>query len=194
VRLRPPAVLVALLLLAGCGNERSEPPDLENVAGGAAYERFTSAGGAVSFRHPVSWRATDAESPQVAQVGTGGALVAIYAYPRTDLGDDPASVRRQRERLIASLRERAPGFLVTGSEVIRVDGVPAVEILGRGTIGGRPVETRAVHVFEQAAEYVIDAYARAGEFERANRIGFGPLISSLQLSGRPLPGQAEVGG
>jgi hypothetical protein len=194
VRLRPPAAAVALLLLAGCGNERGEPPDLEAVGGGGEYVRFTSAGGTVSFRHPATWAANDAGAPQVAQVATGGALAAIYAYPRTDLGDDPASVREQRRRLVASLRERAPGFLVTGTRITEVDGVPAVEIRGRGTVAGRPVETRAVHVFERAVEYVVDAYARPEEFAKANRVGFELLLDSLQLSPRPVPGQTEEGG
>ena len=191
MRLRPAAAVVALLLVGGCGNERGEAPDIDAVGGGRQYARFTSAGGTVSFRHPVSWVADDAEAPQVAQVGTGGALAAIYAYPRTDLGTDPASVRAQRQRLIQSLRRRSPGFLVTGSEITEVDGSPAVEIRGRGRVGGRPVQTRAVHVFEPQVEYVIDAYARPDAFAKADRLGFEPLLASLQLSDSPVPGQTS---
>jgi hypothetical protein len=186
------ALMPLLLLLGGCGNERREPPDLEAVGGGGSYERFTSAGGAVSFRYPASWVAADAAEPQVAQVTTGGALAAIFAYPRTDLRTDPAGVRAQRKRLIESLRRRAPGFLVLDTRLTRVDGAPAVEIRGRGEVGGRPVETRAVHVFEDAVEYVVDAYARPDAFEKANRVGFAPLLASLELSGRPVPGQSEA--
>ena len=191
MRVRPAAAVIALLLLAGCGNERGEAPDIEAVGGGGEYARFTSAGGTVSFRHPASWVADDSEAPQVAQAGSGGALVAIYAYPRTDLGTDPASVRAQRRRLIGSLRQRSPGFLVTGSAITEVDGAPAVEIRGRGTVAGKPVETRAVHVFRPAVEYVVDAYARPGAFAKADRVGFEPLISSLQLSDSPPPGQTS---
>jgi hypothetical protein len=190
----PPVLLAALLVAgAGCGNDRGDPPSLEAIGGGGGYQRFTSAEGTVSFRHPASWVASDAAEPQVAQLTTGGALAAIYAYPRSDLGTDPASVEAQRERLLSSLRLRAPGFLVLDSEVTKVAGAPAVEIRGRGTVAGKPVETRAVHVFEEGVEYVVDAYSRPNGFARANRVGFGPLLASLEVAGGPLPGSGAAG-
>lgn len=181
---------VAVLLASGCGNERAQPPDLDRIGGGYATAQFET--GAVRFRHPKSWVASGAAPPRYAQLSSGTALVVVYGYPRHDLAIDPASVEASRRRLISSLRRRAPGFLLERSAIVEVDGVPAVELRGRGLVAGEPVETRAVHVYKPAVEWVIDAYAGPGQFERANRIAFDPLLASIDL-GDELPAQGREG-
>jgi hypothetical protein len=180
-RLPLAAFAAATLIAAGCGNDRGEPPDLDRLGAARPTTEFERAG-AVSFRHPRSWSAREGEPPQYASLASGGALAAIYGYPRSDLGLDPASIEASRQRLIASLREREPGFLLERTEVTEVDGSPAVEIRGRGAVGGRPVETRSIHVYKPEVEWVIDAYAQPAKFDRANRIAFGPLLASVELS------------
>jgi hypothetical protein len=183
VRTGPPflaACAAVALLASGCGNERAEPPDLDQVGAGGQTVLFD--GAAVAFRHPQSWIAIESEPPRYAQLSSGSALVVVYGYPRLDLATDPASVEESRRRLISSLRRRAPGFLVLRSEIGEVDGSPAVEIRGRGLVAGEPVETRAVHVYKPAVEWVIDAYAGRRQFGRANRIAFGLLLESIELA------------
>jgi len=187
VRPRASTLLViaaTALLAAGCGNERGTPPDLDQLGKPGATEEFESPG-ALSFRHPRTWIALGANPPQYASLSSGGALVAIYAYPRTDLGTDPASVEASRRRLIQSLHERDPGFLIERTELTTLDAAPAVEIRGRGTIAGHPVETRTIHVYKPGVEWVIDAYARPRQFDEANRVAFGLLLATIDLSDSP---------
>ncbi len=185
------ACAAAALLAGGCGNERAEPADLDQVGAGGETIRFE--GSAVAFRHPKSWLAIGSEPPRYAQLSSGSALLVVYGYPRRDLAMDSASVEASRQRLISSLRRRAPGFLVLGSEIGEVDGAPAVEIRGRGRVAGELVETRAVHVYTPAVEWVIDAYAGPRQFREANRIAFEPLLESIELGDElPPPDAGEV--
>lgn len=184
---------MATVGVAGCGEDEG-PGDLTRLGGGPLVE-FSSLNDEVVLRHPRGWVARSGLSPQVAQVATGGALVSIFAYPRDDNPQSEAEAEEAREKLIRSLGERAPGFLILSSEVGEVDGSPSVEIRGRGIIAGKRVETRTVHVYKEDVEWVVDAYARPSQFERANRIGFTPVIASLELSDRvkPDPAPGEVG-
>lgn len=179
------ACAVATLSLAACGNERGQPPDLDRLGRPGATEEFVSS--AVRFRHPSSWLAQATDPPQYAQLASGGALAAVYAYPRSDLGTDPASVAAARRRVVESLHRRAPGFLVERTRVVEVDGSPAVEVRGRGKVAGEQVESRSVHIYKPAVEWVIDAYARPAQFAEANRVAFDPMLASIELSGRPPP-------
>jgi hypothetical protein len=172
------------LLFVACGNERAATPDLDRLGRPGPTDEFVNPG-AVSFRHPRSWDALAATPPQYATLASGGALAAVYAYPRTDLGTDPASVDASRRRLIQSLRRRDPGFLIERTEITEVDGAPAVELRGRGTVAGKPVETRALHVYKPAVEWVIDTYARPGLFAQADRIAFRLLLETIELDGDP---------
>ena len=182
---------VAVIPLAGCGDD--EPADGLTRLGGGPLVEFTSLNDEVVLRHPRGWVARSGLSPLVAQVATGGAQVSIFAYPRTDIPESESEVEEARDKLIRSLGERAPGFLIVRTRIGEVDGAPSVEIRGRGVVAGMPVETRSVHVYKDEVEWVVDAFARPSQFDRANRIGFGPLIASLQLSDRvesdPQPGE-----
>jgi hypothetical protein len=190
-----PSLLAVLALGAvGCGNERAEPPNLNALGEPGRTATFTSSEGTVSFRHPRTWLAAEGPPPAVAQLTSGGAVATVYVYPRDDLATDPASVLASRERVIDSLRRRAPGFLVLRTSIGEIDGSPALEVRGRGTVGGRPVETRSVHVYKPRVEYVIDAFARPAQFADANRIAFEPLLRSLRLAGSVEGTRAGSGG
>jgi hypothetical protein len=170
---------------AGCGNERSQPTGLSDLAPQVSLVSFTGPSGDVSFGRPTSWSVVSGGLPQVAQISSGSAVASVYAYPRTDLSVDGAAVEGLRQRLLGSLRQRAPSFDVESSRVTEVDGAPAVEIIGRGRIAGHPVRTKSIHVYKGAAEYVIDAYARPDLFRRARTEGFDPMIATISLGGYP---------
>ena len=172
----------------------SRAEGLTRIGGGPLVE-FKSFHDEVVLQHPRGWVARNGLSPLVAQVATGGAQVSIFAYPRTDNPESESEVSEARDKLIRSLGERAPGFLIIRTRIGEVDGAPSVEIRGRGLVAGKPVETRSVHVYKDEVEWVVDAFARPSQFDRANRIGFGPVIASLQLSDRvePDPGPGEAG-
>jgi hypothetical protein len=180
-------VLVAgcLALWAGCGNERNQPTGLSKLGKPMSLVNFTALGGDVSFGRPSTWSVTTGNLPQVAQISSGGAVATVWAYPRSDLPTDPASAEASRQRLLASLRERAPSFEVERSRVLEVDGAPAVVIVGRGRIAGHPVKAKSVHVYKGDAEYVIDAYARPDQFRQAETEAFDPLQATLRIGGFP---------
>jgi hypothetical protein len=170
---------------SGCGNTRNEPTGLSQLGEPLSLVNFTDPTGDVSFGRPSTWSVTGGALPKVAQISSGSAVATVFSYPRTDLPQDAAGAEVSRERLIESLRERAPGFEVESSRVFRIDGAVAVEIVGRGRVAGHPVRTKSVHVYKGAAEYVIDAYARPKSFEQADTQAFEPLLATLHLGGFP---------
>jgi hypothetical protein len=170
---------------AGCGNERNQPIGLSQLGPAVSLVNFTAPSGDVSFGHPSSWTVTTGALPEVAQVSSGSAVATIWAYPRTDLSQSSAGAEAARQRLLSSLQERTPSFDVQSSRVREVDGAPAVEIVGRGTIAGHEVRTKSVHVYKGGAEYVIDAYARPRSFRRAETEAFNPLLATIRLGGFP---------
>ena len=178
------AIAAAALFGAGCGNERGTPPDLDALGKAGPTTEYVNPG-VLRFRYPVTWFAAGATPPRYAQLSSGGALASVYAYPRTDLGTDAASVAAARGRLIKSLERRDPGFLVASTKTTEVDGSPAVEIRGSGTIAGEPVKIRSVHVYRPGVEWLIDAYARPAQFAEANRVAFAPMLASIKLSENP---------
>lgn len=177
-----PALAVAS---GGCGNARSQPTGLSQLGQQVSLVNFTAPSGDVSFGRPSTWSVTGGALPKVAQISSGGAVATVFAYPRTDLPADPVGAEASRERLLVSLRERAPSFEVDSSRVREVDGAIAVEIIGHGRIAGHPVRTKSVHVYKGAAEYVIDAYARPKLFRRAETEAFNPLLATIRLGGFP---------
>jgi hypothetical protein len=170
---------------AGCGNERSQPIGLAQLGPPVSLVNFTAPSADVSFGRPSSWTVSTGNLPEVAQISSGSAVATVYAYPRTDLSQSGAGVEASRQRLLHSLRERAPSFEVQASRVLEVDGAAAVAIIGRGRIAGHRVKTKSVHVYKGAAEYVIDAYARPRFFHQAETEAFNPLIATIRLGGFP---------
>jgi hypothetical protein len=169
----------------GCGNSRNEPTGLAQLGAPVSLVNYVAPSGDVSFGRPSTWSVTGGTLPKVAQISSGGAVATVFAYPRTDLPQDSAGAEASRQRLLASLQRRAPSFEVERSRLRKVDGAVAVEIVGRGRITGQKVKTKSVHVYKGAAEYVIDAFARPGQFERADTEAFEPLLATINLGGFP---------
>jgi hypothetical protein len=179
------AITALLVFGAGCGNERNEPTGLRQLGEQISLVNYSAPGGDVSFGRPSTWIVTGGTLPKVAQISSGSAVATVFAYPRSDLPQDEAGAEASRRRLIASLHERSPSFVVESSRVREVGGSIAVEIVGRGRIGGHPVRTKSVHVYKGTAEYVIDAYARPAFFRRAETEAFNPLLATIRLGGFP---------
>ncbi|MGH2981830.1 MAG: hypothetical protein ACRDKV_07305 [Solirubrobacterales bacterium] len=179
------AIPVLAVAGAGCGNDRVAPTGLRELGQPVSLVNFTAPGGDVSFGRPSTWSVTAGSLPKVAQISSGSAVATVFAYPRTDLPLDLVAAEASRERLLASLGRRAPGFEVESSRVRELSGSPAVEIVGSGRIAGHRVRTKSVHVYKGAAEYVIDAYARPKFFRRAETQAFDPLLATIRLGGFP---------
>jgi hypothetical protein len=179
------AIPALALACGGCGNARQHPTGLAQLGQPVSLVDYTSSNGDVSFGRPSTWSVSGGPSPEVAQISSGRAVDTIWAYPRTDLALDLAGADAARQRLIASLQRRAPGFAVDSSRVRKVDGAYAVEIVGHGRIAGHAVKTESVHVYKGAAEYVIDAYAQPNLFRQAEVEAFDPLLATIRLGGFP---------
>ena len=98
----------------------------------------------------------------------------------------PPGPRPRAGRLLASLQQRAPSFVVSRQPAPQGrrrrrrsrSSAPAVS-------PGTAVRTRSVHVYKGAAEYVIDAYARPKSFQQARTEAFDPMLATLRLGGFP---------
>jgi hypothetical protein len=179
------AIPALALACGGCGNARNHATGLAQLGPPISLVDFSSANGDVSFGRPSTWSVNGGPAPEVAQISSGGAVATVWAYPRTDLAQSLAGAVAARQRLVASLHRRSPGFVVESSRVRKVDGAYAVEIVGHGRIAGHPVKTQSVHVYKGAAEYVIDAYARPKLFRQAKVEAFDPMLATLRVGGFP---------
>lgn len=181
------ALTAALIVLAGCGSERTPVPSLSEAARPKGGERFVSEGGDVSFRYPSNWALVPGEPPATAHVLSGVAVVTVWSYRRNAVPFTAAQARLARRNLIDAVRQRDRTYRLRSSRLRRVDGARAVELIGAGSISGRRVVIRSVHAYKRSGEYVIDAYAPASQARRLDRSVFRPLIASVRLRGRPPP-------
>jgi hypothetical protein len=176
-------LLATAALAAGCGNDRTEPPDPGTVGPPLGFRDAEYPAAGIAFRAPGGWRVADGQAPLVATVITGRAQVAIWRYERTEeLPEGEQELEAARDALVGAIADRAEDFEVQSTRIVRKEGLEGVEILGRGTIGGEPRRIRSLHAFAHGAEVVVDASAPPDEFERIDEETFGPLSRSLRLS------------
>lgn len=180
-------VALACAPLAGCGAERTPIPPLDRPAsprGERAFRGDGGDGGDVRFRYPANWALVEGEPPVVAHVLSGPAVLTVWAYRRGAAPATLAQARLARRNLVAAVERRDPTFDLEASRLGTVAGARAVELSGRGTIGGHRVRIRSVHVYKRRGEYVVDAYAPPARAAVLGRV-LGPLVRSLRLRGRP---------
>jgi hypothetical protein len=172
------------LLVTGCGAEEKEGPSIVRPAkpAGAVALDFPEVG--LRFSAPGNWYRSRSEMPGVATIASGEAVVSLWAHEQDE---QPPRTRdelaRVRPRLLAAVRRRDPAFGLENSRLTRVAGAPAIELRGRQRVGGRRMEVRSVHLYRGEAEYVVEALAPRGQFERVVREVLEPLLESLQASG-----------
>lgn len=170
------------MLVAGCGNERSPAPDLATPKAprGSVPGVFNAAG--LRFRAPGNWDLRGGQAPLVAMLTSGDAAVAVWRYPRTEpLPSGDAQLERARRALLAAARARDRTLKVRRSRTLTLGRIPAVQLLARETIGGRPREVRSTHLYAHGAEIVVDAFAPTASFARVDRAVFLPVLASLQV-------------
>jgi hypothetical protein len=184
---RAASIAALAALMAGCGNARTQPPDVSVIgpSQGTVQARYPDEG--IAFDAPKGWDLTGGQAPLVATVQTGRATVAIWRYPRTEpLPRTKAQLRQARDSLIIAAKARDATFRPIKAAVIRVNGAPAVQIRATETIAGQPRTVRSTHIYKHRSEVVVDAYAPAEDFRRADALAFRPVLRSLRIS-RPRP-------
>ena len=180
---RTPIAIAAAVVLAGCGNDRTAPPDIGGIPAPKAFRdaRFAQAG--VFFRAPTNWRLIPGNEPQeIATVAIGDAQIAVWRYPRTEpLPETVDQLGAARDALVAQVKRRDATFELTSSRLVLKPGLRAVELLGLGTNQGRKRRVRSLHAYGDGAEVIVDAFAPPKVFARVDRQTFGPVARSLRL-------------
>jgi hypothetical protein len=177
------APVLAIFLLAGCGEEQ-EPvadPFVVKEPRGARHEVFRRAG--VELDRPANWKIRRRDAPGVFEIFSGEAVVTGWAYPRDEqLPQTAEQLESARKRLVDAIRERDPDFEVTEAATGDVGGSPAILVRGTQVISKRLLRTRSVHVFTGEAEYVFEALAPPETFPRADRV-LAQVLRTVELGG-----------
>ena len=181
---RPLLLLAALLACvpAGCGNERTKPPETQapDPPAGERTDRYPKAG--ITFRAPANWPQLQEQGLRVGGIQSKRATLAIWRYPRAEpLPDTDAELKEVERLLIERVKRRDPAFTLTKSTRLRRGGARAIELVGRQTAAGLPYGVRSSHVFFADHEIVFDGYAPPQFFERVDETVFVPLLESLKL-------------
>jgi hypothetical protein len=180
--MRRPLLLIACVLLAGCGNQQQRPPDVSTVATPSGTTPAAFAGQGVSFAAPGGWHVQTGQAPLVATVQSGPAQIAVWRYPRTEpLPTTRAQLTQARGLLLQAAKARDQTFKETSTAITKVGGHPAIVVRGTETVGGQPRSVRSTHVYAGGGEVVVDAFAPANVFGRADRVAFRPVVRSLQV-------------
>lgn len=175
--------LVLLVLVAGCGDSRTDPPDVTTPSPpvGTAPAAFPTDG--VSFDAPGGWAVERGQPPLVATVHDGTATIAIWRYPRTErLPRSRGDLSDAAKALAGAAKTRDPSFQLLKTSTPKVAGRPAVQLRGRETIAGQARLVRSTHVYADGAEVVVDAYADPAHFGQVDEQAFLPLLRSLRLA------------
>jgi len=174
--------LAACVLLAGCGNERTPPPDIGVIRapGGFRTVQFPRAG--LSLDAPRKWLQSAGDGHRVATLSAGEGQIAIWRYPRSEpLPQTRAQLHATRKSLIAQVKARDPTFDLMSSRLVLRRGLRAVELVGVGTLQGVRRSIRSLHAYGHKAELVVDAFAPTKDFPRVDEQTFRPVLRSTKL-------------
>jgi len=174
--------LAAAVLLVGCGNDRTAPPEigLTKAPGGFRPVAYPTHG--VALRIPNNWRVEAGEGNRVITVNAGFGQVTVWRYVRDEpLPRTRTHLHNARKALIAQVQARDPTFELASSRLIMRPGLRAVEIVGVGTNQGARRRSRSLHAYGRGGEVVVDAYAPVKDFPRVDEQTFRPVLRSLQL-------------
>jgi hypothetical protein len=179
---RAAAAVLAALAIAGCGRERLATPDVDHpiITGHTTPLQYPKAG--VEFQAPTGWSFGAGPSPLVTQSSSGSASIAVWRYDRTEpLPRTDTALASARETLLSAVRGRDDKYAESQTRDTKVDGAPAIQLLGDERVAGQPRRVRSTHVYAKGAEYVIDLYAAPADFGRVDEAIFQPLLESFKI-------------
>ncbi len=182
--MRPLAVSLALVALAGCGNERFEPKSFEvDPEQDVRTIRYPNAGVTVDLPRGFGVRKTP--SPGVFRATLGESFVSMFAYRRAEqLPRNEEELRIAQRRLERAIAARSRGYRRRSSRTARIAGARALELVGDQTLSEQRLRTRSLHVFKGSVEYVIEIAAPVRGFARVDRAVTPTLKRTLELTGR----------
>ena len=171
-------------MLGACGKEQEPAPRVFDVKPpkGRKAEEFPSAG--MALVRPRNWQLREREAPGVFELVSGQAVVAGWAYPRTErLPETDEELEAARDRLVEAIEERDPDFELRSTAIRQVAGARAIVVRGEQVVSRRLLRTRSVHVYEGEVEYVIEALSPPLDHELVVTRVLAPLLESLELEG-----------
>src|SRR4051812_7031354 len=140
--------LVVLLLLAGCGNEQAQPPEVSLPARPAGTTPVTFDPQGVRFAAPGGWHVQAGTAPLVATVQSGTAQIAVWRYPRTEpLPTTDAQLTQARDLLLQAAKARDQTFKEARTTITKLSGHPAIQVRGTETVSGQARTVRSTHVY-----------------------------------------------
>ncbi len=176
-------ILAAAVLATGCGNDRTEPPDIGEIGRPLGFQDARFAEHGIALRAPLRWRTVPGDPPQVATIATGEAQIALWRYRRTEpLPRTRAQLESARDELLRAVRTRDDQFELKSNRIVIKPGVRGVELVAEVTNQGSRRGVRSLHVFGHGAEVVLDAFAPAEDFARVDKETFAPVARSLKLT------------
>lgn len=177
------ATTVLALTLAGCGNDRTQPPDVGRIPAPTGFRDQTFIKEGLYFKAPRNWRVIEGDAPyQVATVAVGDAQIGVWRYPRTEpLPETRSQLAAARKALLAQVARRDPTFELKSSRLVMKKGLNGVELIGTETNQGQRRMVRSLHAYGRKAEVVVDAFAPPADFARVDGETFAPLARSLKL-------------
>ena len=186
MRAAPPTVAISLslavLVAAGCGNERQRAPDVTGTLKPAGATRVAYPAGGVSLTAPRNWSRLPGSGPLVGTIVSGPAIVAVWRYPRKEpLPSAKSELELAQANLSDAVQARDRSAHVDSTKLVDVNGVKGIQLVATEHISGQLRRVRSTHLFDRRAEIVIDAYAPPGDFARLDDSVFQPLIRSLRL-------------
>ena len=181
----PTATLLPLSLVAlaaGCGNERQHAPRITGIQEPQRATRLAYPGQGISFAAPRNWYQSTGKQPLVSVVASGDATVAVWRYRRKEpIPKAGTELQGAQANLSDSLRSRGGSVQVQSTRTLDVNGVKGIQVVANERIGGQARRVRSTHLFDRAAEIVIDAYAPPAAFSRVDTSVFQPLLRSVRL-------------
>ena len=175
------SLTLAVLVAAGCGNERQRTPDVTGTQKPAKATRVAYPAGGVSLAAPRNWYRVPGSRPLVAFIVSGPAIVAVWRYPRKEPLPARSELEQAQANLSDAVRARDRSVRIESTKVVDVNGVKGIALVATEHISGQPRRVRSTHLFDRKAEIVIDAYAPPGDFTRLDGSVFQPLLRSLRL-------------
>lgn len=178
------AVVIALAVLAGCGDSRTAAPDLARFQAPDGVKAASYLAGTLHFDLPANWATQVGSAPLIVTATSGPAIIAVWRYPRSQrqvLPHDETSLQQARSALVGAAAARDPTLRVISSAVVNSRGVRGVELDALETIRRHVRRVRSAHLYEDGAELVIDEYAPTSQFHAVDRTVFSPLLHSVRL-------------
>jgi len=133
---------------------------------------------------PRSWPVIPQRAPQLAEVSSGSAVIALWRYPRVESPPVSApALATARAALFDAIRSRQRSVRVVRSRLARVDGAPAIEFDALERVGGQLREVLSTHLFERGGELVLEEYAPPPVFKAIRHPVLARVRGSLAITG-----------